>query len=210
MENGEWRMKNGEWKMENELKYIELKEGFSHDGPAWIGLVSYSKSGRTIYFNGKAFQSIGSSRSRGNYYDIESGEEYWISGVKKDMTDRHQFGTGKINVDTRIVDNYLRLTGQSSLDTKKYSICKVIEELPIDRIHQLENTQLESSDELSEKARFKKPAELTDKELIYMIDYYEEDSIHGLYLKGRKFSRNKMNELLSEKTKRETNSINIP
>ena len=64
-----------------ELKYIELKTGYRDDGPAWIGKVLLSKSGRMVYFNNHAFQRcIGLS---GNYYDVETGEEYWISSVKK-------------------------------------------------------------------------------------------------------------------------------
>ena len=73
--------------MKSEIKYIELKSNYSHNGPAWIGLVFFSKTGKTIYFNGKAFQRIGSSRIRGNFYDIETMEEYWISGVKKSALD---------------------------------------------------------------------------------------------------------------------------
>jgi len=34
-----------------DILYIELKTGYSDNGPAWIGRVRYSKSGRTIYFN---------------------------------------------------------------------------------------------------------------------------------------------------------------
>ena len=42
--------------MRTELKYIELKSGFSDNGTAWIGLVSFSKSGKTIYFDGNKFK----------------------------------------------------------------------------------------------------------------------------------------------------------
>ena len=38
------------------LMYIELKSGYSDDGPAWIGYVKTSKTGKTIYFNDHAFQ----------------------------------------------------------------------------------------------------------------------------------------------------------
>jgi hypothetical protein len=36
------------------LKYIERKSGYRHNGPAWIRRVRSSRSGRTIYFNGRA------------------------------------------------------------------------------------------------------------------------------------------------------------
>ena len=64
------------------LMYIELKSGYSDDGPAWIGYVKTSKTGKTIYFNDHAFQkTIGGGA---NYIDIENGDGYWITGLKKD------------------------------------------------------------------------------------------------------------------------------
>ena len=42
--------------MIHDLMYIELKTGYSDDGPAWIGYVKTSKSKKTIYFNNHAFQ----------------------------------------------------------------------------------------------------------------------------------------------------------
>lgn len=35
--------------MKQESRYIELKSGYNDDGPAWIGYVEFSKSGRTTY-----------------------------------------------------------------------------------------------------------------------------------------------------------------
>ena len=63
------------------LMYIELKTGYSDDGPAWIGYVKTSKTKKTIYFNDHAFQKYNGGYS--NYVDIENGDEYWISGLKK-------------------------------------------------------------------------------------------------------------------------------
>ena len=70
--------------MAHDLMYIELKTGYSDDGPAWIGYVKASKSGKTLYFNDHAFQKCRGTYS--NYRDIESGEAYWISGLKKRET----------------------------------------------------------------------------------------------------------------------------
>ena len=44
--------------MIKDLMYIELKTGYSDDGPAWIGYVKTSKTKKTIYFNNHAFQNI--------------------------------------------------------------------------------------------------------------------------------------------------------
>ncbi|WP_282597832.1 hypothetical protein [Croceivirga thetidis] len=42
---------------------LELKRGFKGNGPAWIGLVEFSKSARTIYFNRKALKNSNAQRS---------------------------------------------------------------------------------------------------------------------------------------------------
>ena len=153
-----------EIKMRTEIKYIELVNGFSHDGPAWIGLVSFSKSGKTIYFNGRAFQRIGSDRTAGNFYDIESGEEYWISGYKKNMSDRHKFGKGKIFVEKRILNEYLQNIDKSELPKADYELTEVNIELPINRINKIENEKCESY-EFGTDLHFKEPNELSNTEL---------------------------------------------
>ena len=76
------------------LRYIELKTGHNDNGPAWIGYVKVSRSGRTVYFNAKAFKRTTQGASS-NYYDIETQEHYWISGIKKNGRDRHWAGSGK-------------------------------------------------------------------------------------------------------------------
>ena len=60
--------------MIKDLMYIELKTGYSDDGPAWIGYVKTSKTKKTIYFNDHAFQKYNGGYS--NYVDIENGDEY--------------------------------------------------------------------------------------------------------------------------------------
>ncbi len=93
--------------------YIELKTGFQHDGPAWIARVEVSKSGRTIYFDGRALKR--GQGIRGNYFDLESGAEYWISGVKKTGCNRHWGGAGTIDIEEGVVAEYLALRGLSLL-----------------------------------------------------------------------------------------------
>lgn len=192
--------------MKTAIKYIELKSGFGHSGPAWIGLVSFSKSGRTIYFDGKAFQSLDGNGISSNFYDLENGDEYWISGAKKDQTDRHQFGSGKIQVEDRIIEEYLTFVNKKKLDLKRFELCTIDQVVPIDRIHEFENQVIENDSVINENIRFKKPNELTEIELDYFIQYYEANSIEGMYLKGRKFSRKLMNELIAERERRQNNN----
>jgi hypothetical protein len=49
-----------------------------------IGRVEFSKSGRTLYLDGKSFIALG----RGEYMESESHESYWLSGPRKDGNDR--------------------------------------------------------------------------------------------------------------------------
>jgi hypothetical protein len=51
--------------------------------------------------------------------DIETGEEYWISGVKKRGTNRHWAGSGKILIEENIIKEYLGLVGEDKLDKSK-------------------------------------------------------------------------------------------
>jgi hypothetical protein len=108
--------------MKPEIKYIELKSGFNDNGPAWIGKVEYSKTGQTIYFNNHAFKGNG----HGESFDIETNERYWISGVKKDGSNRHWAGNGKIMIDRLIVDDYLKLKEWVSLDLKQYELVDIL------------------------------------------------------------------------------------
>lgn len=64
--------------MKQELKYIELKSGYGDNGPAWIGYLEFSKSGKTTYFNDQAFSGSG----HGGCHDLETGDIYWITGIK--------------------------------------------------------------------------------------------------------------------------------
>ena len=112
---------------ERVLKYIEKCTGASHNGPAWIGRVRLSKSGRTIYFNGHAFKRAKGGMGIGNHYDLESGDAYWISSVKRNGEDRHWAGSGTITIEAAAVAEYLELTSQESLNPKRYSVSHELE-----------------------------------------------------------------------------------
>ena len=123
--------------MKPEIKYIELKSGYQDDGPAWIAVVEFSKTGQTIYFNGRAFKGNG----HGLCSDIETKEVYWITGVKKDGQNRHWAGKGKIMLDKLAVDDYLKLKGWPSLDLNKYQLVD-IEKTDKQRFVAIENGSL--------------------------------------------------------------------
>ena len=121
----------------NNLMYIELKTGYSDDGPAWIGYVKTSKSKKTIYFNDHAFQkNIG---NYSNYIDIENGDEYWISGLKKEESNRHWAGHVKIMIDRRAIEEYLLLIGEKELPSNLFEVVDIEDRFPVERVNELLN-----------------------------------------------------------------------
>lgn len=85
--------------------YIESKAG-GLTGPARIGRVTFSKTGATLYYAGKSFQSLKGSGFKSNYFDIESGDPYWISGPRKDGQDALYTTHVAPEVDADVHDEY--------------------------------------------------------------------------------------------------------
>ena len=125
--------------MRSKLVYVELKTGYNDDGPAWIGKGFFSKTGRTIYFNGHAFSRH--SRSGGNHYEVLSGDYYWISGVKKKANDRHWAGGGKVKIDREVVDKYLEVTKFSTLSESNYEIVELNNTPPVKALNEFQNLE---------------------------------------------------------------------
>jgi hypothetical protein len=61
-------------RVKSRVTYVELKTGFSDDGPAWIGWVSFSKTGRTVYAHGRRLRRIPGGGVQGNHFDVVTGE----------------------------------------------------------------------------------------------------------------------------------------
>jgi hypothetical protein len=121
------------------LRYIELKTGFGDSGPAWIGRVSLSRSKTTVYFNGRALKRAKGGGVSGNYFDIESGDEYWVSGVKKNGQDRHWAGSGRVLVEASAIEEYLTLRNLTALDQAHYEITDSIVQTDIAKFTDIEN-----------------------------------------------------------------------
>jgi hypothetical protein len=84
--------------------YIENKSG-SLNGGARIGRVTFSKTMRSMFYGGKEF---GKTKSGYKYNCIELGsrDEYWISGCKKDGTDRLYGGNVPVYIDEDVREEY--------------------------------------------------------------------------------------------------------
>src|ERR1700736_4339751 len=78
----------------------------------------------------------------GNYYDVETTENYWLSGVKKKGGDRHWAGRGKITVDAGAIDEYLQITGATELDPSRFVVSTAIVPPDGKKFHDLENQPL--------------------------------------------------------------------
>ena len=111
--------------MKSRIMYIEQKTGGCE---AWIGRVTFSKSGKTLYYKDKAFGRIRKGGIYGNYSGVDKETyltncnkeieditewyrnwhptgylgEFWISGPKKNGQDRlYQQPTIHIDEDVR-------------------------------------------------------------------------------------------------------------
>jgi hypothetical protein len=85
--------------------YIECKND-GLNGSARIGRVTFSKTGSTIYYQGKSYQSLKGKGFKSNYFEVEAGEHYWISGPKKNGCDRLYGGSLPIEIDDDVRDEY--------------------------------------------------------------------------------------------------------
>lgn len=83
------------------IMYIECKGDDELIGQARIGRVSFSKSGKSIRYKGKRFESLKGTGFKSNYYDVDTGVDYWISGCRKDGRDALYSTTAVIDDDVR-------------------------------------------------------------------------------------------------------------
>lgn len=83
--------------------YIERKAG-NLIGPARIVRITYSKTLATIYYRGQEFRKTQGFKA--NYYDVETGDEYWISGPRRDGHDALYATNIAPEIDAEVSDEY--------------------------------------------------------------------------------------------------------
>ena len=196
--------------MKRDLIYVEIKSGHGHDGPAWIGFAGSSKSGATIYFDGKSFKGIKGTGISANFYETISGDEYWISGIKKNGQDRHWAGSGKIEIDEASIAPYLAVMGLSKLPRNIVPTSLAHSEVS-QKHHEKENEALDYSEEPKlgsdpRNGRFyklqkKDKSQLSVIEITELMTVYDDMMNFVTDKKGRKSwqrSKSKLGELLSK------------
>lgn len=91
--------------VKSRIMYIESKaEGL--EGPARIGRVTFSRTMATLYYKNKSFQSLKGSGFKSNYYEVETGDEYWISGPRRDGADRLYASNIRVEIDADVREEY--------------------------------------------------------------------------------------------------------
>lgn len=89
--------------MKSRIMYIEWKGGVA-SLDAVIGKVQFSKTMKTLRYSGQEFKSLSGLGYKANYFDVETGDHYWISGCRKDGNDGLNRTT--VNVDEDIRRDY--------------------------------------------------------------------------------------------------------
>ncbi len=88
--------------MTTRIMWIENKTaGDGLAGPARIGRVTFTKSGKSVRYQGRLLQPSTQVGLKANYFDSESGEEYWVSGCRKDGMDALYATDVEIDEDVR-------------------------------------------------------------------------------------------------------------
>ena len=72
--------------MQSKIMYIELKED-GLQGTGRIGRIQFSKSGKTLYYGNRTFRPTKGVPLKANFYDVDTFEDFWISGARKDGCD---------------------------------------------------------------------------------------------------------------------------
>jgi hypothetical protein len=73
------------------IMYIENKSAqppgqHGVQGPARIGRVVFSKSLKSLTYRGRTLQRT-KSGYKYNYFDVDTGEQFWVSGPRRDGAD---------------------------------------------------------------------------------------------------------------------------
>jgi hypothetical protein len=75
--------------LKRRLMYVENKDGSIDGAHARIGWVTFSKSAQTVYYRGREPAKVKGRGVRGNFIDSATGEEFWVSGVKRRGSNVH-------------------------------------------------------------------------------------------------------------------------
>lgn len=93
--------------LKRRLMYVENKNGEIDGANGRVGWVTFSRTGRTVYYRG--LELAKGSGIRGNFFDVASRDEYWISGVKKRGSNVHYAEQTTVAIDEDALKAYSEL-----------------------------------------------------------------------------------------------------
>lgn len=94
---------------ERRVMYIENKEGDIDGLSARIGWASFSKTSHTVYYRGRVLKRAKGGGINGDYFDAETGEKYWVSGIKKRGSNAHYAEPVDISIDEDALYEYRKI-----------------------------------------------------------------------------------------------------
>ena len=87
------------------IMYIEDKSS-GLTGPARIGRVTFSKTGRTLHYQGRQFRSLKGHGFKANYHDIATGDHFWITGPSRRGGDQLYATNIRVPIDADVLEEY--------------------------------------------------------------------------------------------------------
>ena len=93
--------------LKRRVMYVENKNSDIDGVAARIGWVTFSKTGQSVYYRGRTLQKA--NGIAGNFRDMKSSDEYWISGVKKRGSNVHWTDRLSVLIDDDAREEYRRL-----------------------------------------------------------------------------------------------------
>lgn len=107
--------------MKTRIMYIEDKSN-DLSGPARIGRVQMTRFGKTIYYRGRTFRTLGGRGFKSNFYDVETGDEFWISGPRRDGCDRLYGERVPVEIDEDVrIEYWTKIRRRPELKARKRS-----------------------------------------------------------------------------------------
>jgi hypothetical protein len=92
--------------MKDRVMYLERKDEDGHEqGPAWIGRVRFSKTGRTIFYRGRTLEEA--AGGPGTHRDKATGELFFVSGIKWDLKELY-WADREVEIDDDALEEYER------------------------------------------------------------------------------------------------------
>ena len=93
--------------LKRRVMYVENKDGDIDGVAARIGWVTFSRTGKSVYYRARTLTKA--NGIVGNFLDVDSREEYWVSGVKKRGSNVHWAESVAVQIDDDAREEYQRL-----------------------------------------------------------------------------------------------------